>query len=80
MRSELISRLLESTPKRIEYYVDWQMDLILYINKIIDNTNKDVNKLPKTQQFLNKDYDFSLRYLSELSEELETDILKNLYK
>ena len=39
MRSKTVDRLLKSTPKDVEIFVDWYADLVVRINQLLRENN-----------------------------------------
>ena len=84
MKSKTVDRLLKSTPKDIEIFVDLYADLVVRINQILDEsglTKKDLaDKLEKKpseiSKWLNGEHNFTLRSLAKLSAELGEPLIE----
>lgn len=84
MRSKTVDRLLKSTPKDVEIFVDLYADLVVRINQILkakELTKKDLaEKLGKQpseiSKWLNGEHNFTLRSLAKLSAELGETLLE----
>lgn len=84
MRSKTVDRLLRSTPKDVEIFVDLYADIAVRINQILiekNLTQKDLaEKLEKRpseiSKWLNGEHNFTLRSLAKLSAELGEPLLE----
>jgi len=84
MRSKTVDRLLKSTPKDVEIFVDLYADLVVRINQILhekDLTRKDLaemleKKPSEISKWLSGDHNFTLRSLAKLSAELGEPLLE----
>ncbi|SDD69480.1 helix-turn-helix domain-containing protein [Niabella drilacis] len=84
MRSKTVDRLLKSTPKDVEIFVDWYADLVVRINQLLKdqgiNKKKLAEKLDKKPSEISKwlggGHNFTLRSLAKLSAELGTPLLE----
>ncbi|WP_143960170.1 helix-turn-helix domain-containing protein [Litoribacter populi] len=78
MRSKTVDRLLKSTPKDVEIFVDWYADLVVRINQILrenDISKKELaermgKKPSEISKWLSGEHNFTLRSLAKLSAEL----------
>ena len=83
MRSKVVDRLLKSTPKDIEVFVDLYADLVVRINEILREKNitqkqlaENLDKRPsEISKWLNGEHNFTLRSLAKLSAELGEPLL-----
>lgn len=84
MRSKTVDRLLRSTPKDVEIFVDLYAELVVRINQLLlekDLTKKDLaEKLEKKpseiSKWLSGEHNFTLRSLAKLSAELGEPLLE----
>jgi transcriptional regulator with XRE-family HTH domain len=84
MRSKTVDRLLKSTPRDIEIFVDWYADLVVRINQLLHDNNMSkkelAEKLDKNpseiSKWLNGEHNFTLRSLAKLSAELGEPLLE----
>jgi transcriptional regulator with XRE-family HTH domain len=84
MRSKTVDRLLKSTPKDVEIFVDWYADLVVRINQLLREkgiSKKELaEKLDKNQseisKWLNSEHNFTLRSLAKLSAELGEPLIE----
>lgn len=84
MRSKTVDRLLKSTPKDVEIFVDLYADIVVRINQLLREkgiTKKELaNKLEKKpseiSKWLNGEHNFTLRSLAKLSAELGEPLLE----
>jgi transcriptional regulator with XRE-family HTH domain len=84
MRSKTVDRLLKSTPKDVEIFVDWYADLVVRINQLLreNNINKKelaerMDKKPsEISKWLNGEHNFTLRSLAKLSAELGENLFE----
>lgn len=84
MRSKTVDRLLKSTPKDVEIFVDWYADLVVLINQLLREqgiNKKDLaQKLDKNpseiSKWLNGEHNFTLRSLAKLSAELGVNLIE----
>ena len=78
MRNKTVDRLLKSTPKDVEIFVDWYTDLVVLVNQLLLERGIDkkelTQKLDKNPSEISKwwdgEHDFTLRSLAKLSAEL----------
>lgn len=84
MRSKTVDRLLKSTPKDVEIFVDWYADLVVRINQLLrenDISKKELaekmdKKPSEISKWLNGEHNFTLRSLAKLSAELGEPLLE----
>jgi transcriptional regulator with XRE-family HTH domain len=84
MRSKVLQRILDKTPKEVEIFVDKYADLVLRINQILCEkgyTQKSLSeKLEKSpseiHKWLNGDHNFTLRSIAKLEAELGEILLE----
>jgi transcriptional regulator with XRE-family HTH domain len=84
MRSKTVDRLLKSTPKDVEVFVDLYADLLVRINQILREKNitkkelaEKLEKKPsEISKWLNGEHNFTLRSLAKLSVELDEPLLE----
>lgn len=84
MRSKIVDRLLKSTPKDVEIFVDWYADLVVRINQLLrenDISKKELaekmNKKPsEISKWLSGEHNFTLRSLAKLSSELGEPLME----
>lgn len=84
MRSKTVDRLLKSTPKDVEIFVDLYADLVVRINQLLREkgiTQKQLaEKMEKSpseiSKWLSGEHNFTLRSLSKLSAELGEPLLE----
>lgn len=84
MRSKTVDRLLKSTPKDIEIFVDWYADLVVRINQLLRENNftqkelaERMDKKPsEISKWLSGEHNFTLRSLAKLSAELGEPLLE----
>lgn len=84
MRSKTVDRLLKSTPKDVEIFVDWYADLVVRINQLLreqDITKKELaekmdKKPSEISKWLSGEHNFTLRSLAKLSAELGEPLLE----
>ncbi|MGI9191697.1 MAG: helix-turn-helix domain-containing protein [Chitinophagaceae bacterium] len=84
MRSKTVDRLLKSTPKDVEIFVDWYADLVVRINQLLreqkmsksELANKLEKKPSEISKWLSGDHNFTLRSLAKLSAELGEPLLE----
>ncbi len=84
MRSRTVDRLLKSTPKDVEIFVDWYADLVVRINQLLrknDLNKKELaeklgKKPSEISKWLGGDHNFTLRSLAKLSAELGEPLLE----
>lgn len=84
MRSKTVDRLLKSTPKDVEIFVDWYADLVVRIHQLLREkgiTQKELaerlDKRPsEISKWLNGEHNFTLRSLAKLSAELGEPLLE----
>jgi len=84
MRSKTVDRLLKSTPRDIEIFVDWYADLVVRINQLLrenDITKKELadrmdKKPSEISKWLNGEHNFTLRSLAKLSAELGEPLME----
>ncbi|MGY6560666.1 MAG: helix-turn-helix domain-containing protein [Luteibaculaceae bacterium] len=83
MRSKILQKVLDKTPKDVEIFVDKYADLVLRINQILREkgyTQKSLaEKLEKRPSEINKwlsgDHNFTLRSIAKLEAELGETLL-----
>ncbi|MBP6184138.1 MAG: helix-turn-helix transcriptional regulator [Saprospiraceae bacterium] len=84
MRSKTLDRLLKSTPKDVDIFVDWYADLVVRINQLLRekgiskkelaiNLDKNPSEISK---WLGGEHNFTLRSLAKLSAELGENLLE----
>lgn len=84
MRSKTVDRLLKSTPKDVEIFVDLHADLVVRINqllrekgiarkKLAERLDKQPSEITK---WLSGEHNFTLRSLAKLSAELGEPLLE----
>lgn len=84
MRSKTVDRLLKSTPKDVEIFVDLYADLMVRINQLLrekEISKKELaEKLDKKpseiSRWLSGEHNFTLRSLAKLSAELGEPLLE----
>lgn len=84
MRSKTVDRLLKSTPKDVEIFVDWYADLVVRINQLLRKKNiskkelaEKMDKNPsEISKWLGGEHNFTLRSLAKLSAELGEPLLE----
>jgi transcriptional regulator with XRE-family HTH domain len=84
MRSKTVDKLIKSTPKEVEIFVDLYADLVVRINQILRDkglTKKELaenlGKHPsEVSKWLNGEHNFTLRSLAKLSAELGEPLLE----
>lgn len=84
MRSKTVDRLLKSTPKDVEIFVDWYADLVVRINQLLrenDISKKELaEKMDKKPSEISKwfsgEHNFTLRSLAKLSAELGEPLME----
>jgi transcriptional regulator with XRE-family HTH domain len=84
MRSKVLQRILNKTPKEVEIFVDKYADLVLRINQILSEkgyTQKSLaEKLEKRpseiHKWLSGDHNFTLRSIAKLEAELGEILLE----
>ena len=84
MRSKIFQRVIDSTPKDVEIFVDWYADLVVRINQLLrenDMNRKELaEKLDKKpseiSKWLSGEHNFTLRSLAKLSAELGEPLLE----
>jgi transcriptional regulator with XRE-family HTH domain len=84
MRSKTVDRLLKSTPKDVEIFVDLYADLVVRINQLLreNNINKKelaekMDKKPsEISKWLGGEHNFTLRSIAKLSAELGEPLLE----
>lgn len=84
MRSKIVDKLLKSTPKDIEVYVDLYADLVVRINQILKKkgiSKKELairldKKPSEISKWLGGEHNFTLRSLAKLSAELDEPLLE----
>lgn len=84
MRSKTVDRLLKSTPKDVEIFVDWYADLVVRINQLLrenDISKKELaekmdKKPSEISKWLNGEHNFTLRSLAKLSAELGEPLME----
>jgi transcriptional regulator with XRE-family HTH domain len=84
MRSKTVDRLLKSTPKDVEIFVDWYADLVVRINQLLRENNiskkalaEKMDKRPsEISKWLSGEHNFTLRSLAKLSAELGEPLME----
>lgn len=84
MRSKTVDRLLKSTPKDVEIFVDWYADLVVRINQLLRENDISKKKLAERMdkkpseisKWLNGEHNFTLRSLAKLSAELGEPLME----
>lgn len=84
MRSKTVDRLLKSTPKDVEIFVDWYADLVVRINQLLREKGiskkelaEKMDKNPsEISKWLSGEHNFTLRSLAKLSAELGEPLLE----
>jgi len=84
MRSKTVDRLLKSTPRDVEIFVDWYADLVVRINQLLRENNiskkelaEKMDKNPsEISKWLSGEHNFTLRSLAKLSAELGEPLLE----
>lgn len=84
MRSKVLQRILDETPKDVDIFVDLYADLVVRINEILrekgiskkqlaENLDKKPSEISK---WLGGEHNFTLRSLAKLSAELDEPLLE----
>lgn len=84
MKSKILQRLLDETPKELKIFVDKYTDLVIRINQILNekgiNQRELAIKLDKQpseiSKWLSGDHNFTLRSISKLEAELGESLLE----
>lgn len=84
MRSKILQRILDNTPKDVDIFVDWYADLVVRINQLLreNEINKKelaerMNKKPsEISKWLSGEHNFTLRSLAKLSAELGEPLME----
>lgn len=84
MRSKVLQRILDNTPKDVEIFVDWYAELVVRINELLHERNitkkelaENLNKKPsEISKWLSGEHNFTLRSLAKLSAELGEPLLE----
>ncbi len=84
MRSKTVDKLLKSTPKDIEIFVDLYADIVVRINQLLNEkqiSRKELaqrleKKPSEISKWLNGEHNFTLRSLAKLSAELGEPLLQ----
>lgn len=84
MRSKVLQRVINNTPKDVEIFVDWYAELVVRINELLREqkiTKKQLaEKLDKKpseiSKWLSGEHNFTLRSLAKLSAELGEPLLE----
>ncbi len=84
MRSKTVDRLLKSTPKDVEIFVDWYADLVVRINQLLRENKiskkelaEKMDKKPsEISKWLSGEHNFTLRSLAKLSAELGESLME----
>lgn len=84
MRSKTVDRLLKSTPKDVEIFVDLYADLLVRINELLREKGMTKKKLAEKldkkpseiSKWLSGEHNFTLRSLAKLSAELGEALLE----
>lgn len=84
MRSKVLQRILDNTPKDVDIFVDWYANLVVRINQILEEKNiskkelaEKMDKNPsEISKWLSGEHNFTLRSLAKLSAELGEPLLE----
>jgi len=84
MRSKVLQRILDNTPKEVDIFVDLYADLVVRINQLLrdqDITKKELaekmdKKPSEISKWLGGEHNFTLRSLAKLSAELGEPLLE----
>lgn len=84
MRSKTVDRLLKSTPKDVEIFVDLYADIVVRINQLLREKNITKKELAEMlekkpseiSKWLSGEHNFTLRSLAKLSAELGEPLLE----
>jgi transcriptional regulator with XRE-family HTH domain len=84
MRSKVLQRILDNTPKDVEIFVDLYADLVVRINQLLRENNiskkelsdKMGKKPSEISKWLSGEHNFTLRSLAKLSAELGEPLLE----
>jgi transcriptional regulator with XRE-family HTH domain len=84
MRSKVLQRILDKTPKDVEIFVDKYADLVLRINQILREKGytqkslaESLDKRPsEIHKWLNGNHNFTLRSIAKLEAELGETLLE----
>lgn len=84
MRSKVLQRILDNTPKEVDIFIDLYADLVVRVNQILNEkgiSKKELaDKLGKSpsevSKWLSGDHNFTLRSLAKLSAELGEPLLE----
>lgn len=84
MRSRVFQRILATTPKEVEIFVDWYADLVVRINQLLQEQNisrkalaERLDKSPsEISKWMSGEHNFTLRSLAKLSAELGAPLLE----
>lgn len=84
MRSKVLQRILDNTPKEVDIFVDWYADLVVRINQLLKEKGiskkelaEKMDKQPsEISKWLSGEHNFTLRSLAKLSAELEEPLLE----
>ncbi len=84
MRSRVFQRILDSTPKDVEIFVDWYADLVVRINQLLRENKLSKKELAarmdkqpsEISRWLSGEHNFTLRSLAKLSAELGEPLLE----
>lgn len=84
MRSKVLQRILDKTPKDVDIFVDLYADLVVRINQLLREKGiskkelaESLNKKPsEISKWLGGEHNFTLRSLAKLSAELGEHLLE----
>lgn len=84
MRSKTVDKLLKSTPREVEIFVDLYADLVVRINQLLREKGMTKKELAETlgkhpseiSKWLNGEHNFTLKSLAKLSAELGEPLLE----
>ncbi len=84
MRSKVLQRVINNTPKDVEIFVDWYAELVLRINELLRDQKiskkelaEKLDKKPsEISKWLGGEHNFTLRSLAKLSAELGEPLLE----
>jgi transcriptional regulator with XRE-family HTH domain len=84
MRSKVLQRILDNTPKDVEIFVDLYADLVVRINQLLDEKGLSKKELAERlekkpseiSKWMGGEHNFTLRSLAKLSAELGETLLQ----
>lgn len=84
MRSKVLQRILDNTPKDVEIFVDLYADIVVRINQLLlekgiskKNLAESMGKNPsEISKWLSGEHNFTLRSIAKLSAELGEPLLE----